>query len=492
MRGRSDDRWHGSAPDQGRPGGDWGGRTHGDALAARSSGTARRRYAPVLLVALGLLLTACVTRPPIASPSPLRAVATAEAPTAAPVATMTAVGGAPVGSPTSAGVSAARAPIFYYRGRVYWQLDFGRAEAADGLQAGQPIDTTFSRWQSNGLAPAGTAIHDVVGQPVDRMLAVRARGRFAFFRAEDRPSGLDGIQVVQGTVQSFGPGRWTTPDGLPPPAGQQPSAPDFVHATIYTPATVAVERTLQGGIPPGTTIEVRQVGGPIPLAPGGAVILLLAPGQWARGGPGGSIPPGDYYHLWPGRAYAVERGQVLPLGEPDADGERVPLDRFLSGLAETFTGVTPLDPHGPAPTPAPPAPLPTPAPTPTPRVPAGRQINLVRERRLAGTHALFLKGPTIPPGRDTVTDPARIAALVGTLDRPLTVLPGVPDSPQSEPEQHDQIIIYFRSAEDPFDNGPTVILEYRRAAGTLTDRTDPAQPYTVPAPPEFVQRLGLE
>ncbi len=402
-------------------------------------------------------------------------------------------------------MSAARGPIFYYRGRVYWQLGVGRADAADGLQAGQPIDTTFSRWQSNGLVPAGTAIHDVVGQPVDRMLAVRAHGRFAFFRAEDRPLGLDSIQVVQGTVESFGPGRWTTPDGLPPPTGQQPSAPDYVHATIYTPATIAVERTLQGGIPPGTTIEVRQVGGTsgarsaatagggvIPLAPGGAVILLLAPGQWARGGPGGSIPPGDYYHLWPGRAYAVERGQVLPLGEADADGERVPLDRFLSGLAETFTGVTPLDPHGPAPTPAPSGPAPTPAPTPTPRVPAGRQINLVRERRLAGTRALFLKSPTIPPGRDTVTDPAQIAALVGTLDRPLTVLPGVPDAPRSGPEQHDQIIIYFRSAEDPFDNGSAVILEYRRAAGTLTDRTDPAQPYTVPAPAEFVQRLGLE
>ncbi len=169
---------------------------------------------------------------------------------------------------------------------------------------------------------------------------------------------------------------------------------------------------------------------------------------------GGSIPPGDYYHLWPGRAYAVERGQVLPLGA-DADGERVPLDRFLSGLAETFTGVTPLDPHGPAPTPAP-------SPTPRPRrrraSRRGGRSTLVRERRSAGTRALFLKSPTIPPGRDTVTDPAQIAALVGTLDRPLTVLPGVPDAPRSGPEQHDQIIIYFRSAEDPFDNGPAVIL----------------------------------
>ncbi len=101
----------------------------------------------------------------------------------------------------------------------------------------------------------------MVGQPVDRRLAERAPGRGAVLRAADRPGGRDRHPVVQGAGASGGAGRGATPAGVAPPPGQQPSAPDYVHATIYTPATIAVERTLQGGIPPGTTIEVRQVGG---------------------------------------------------------------------------------------------------------------------------------------------------------------------------------------------------------------------------------------
>lgn len=370
-----------------------------------------------VLCTLSLSLAACGAQS--AAPAP-DATATASAPSAptatvaVPPPTETATpGSAPAGGPVSVGVSASRAPLFYYRGRVYWQVGFGRAGADAVLQADQPIGVTFSRWQSNGLAPAGATIYSVVDQPVERMLAVQGHDRPAFFAA-DRPAGLDSYQVVQGVVASFGPGRWTTPDGSAPPAGQKPSDPNFIHASVYTPATVKVERTLHGLIPAGGEIEVRQrggtagavttvlsTGGVIPLAPGGTVLLFLTPGQWSSGGRG-ETAPGDYYWLSSERAYAVADGQVTPLGVPDAAGDVVPQARFEAGIAETFGGVTPLDPHGPKPTPLP---LPTPAPTPTPWFAAGQPVNPAGEWVLDAAQSVYLKGTAVPEHLQTITYP---------------------------------------------------------------------------------------
>ncbi len=119
-------------------------------------------------------------------------------------------------------------------------------------------------------------------------------------------------------------------------------------------------------------------------------------------------------------------------------------------------------------------------------------MDLAREHALAGTRSIYLKSPAIPPERAAITDPARVAAIVATLDGPLPARAGVPDPPRTQEEQRDQVLVYFRPTDAPTAAGPATILEYRRAAGTLTDRTDPANPYSVPAPPGFARLLGLE
>ncbi len=460
-----------------------------------------RRGIVVLLSALALLFTACGARTP--EPDP-RAMPRVDAEAGLPVATFPTGVTPPPDNPSSGGqasmgVAAARAPILYYRGRVYMQFGFGSAPAdVASLQPDQVVSRTFSRWQSNGMYPAGTAIYSVAGQPVERLLAVQGPERTAFFRAGEFPSGLDSYQVVQGTVKRFGPGRWSTPDGQPPPPGQRPSAPDFVHATVYTPATVAVERTLHGLIPAGQEIEVRQwggtvgavttmtsIGGVIPLSPGSTVILLLTPGQWSSGGPGSLLPPGDYYWLWPERAYAVADGRVTPLGAPDAEAEQVPLEGFLAGLAETFGGVPALDPHGPRPTPPPPPPRTPPPPTPTPRFAAGQPVNLVREYGLAAAQSLYLKGETVPKDLWSIADPARVQAIVAALDTPLPAV-AAPPVPRTQQDYADLVIVGFT-----LPGGKNVPFEYNRTAGTLTNRVDYANPVVVAAPPDFARTLGL-
>ncbi len=342
--------------------------------------------------------------------------------------------------------------------------------------------------------PPETPLYSVVGQPIEQVLAVQGeRGPF-FFRVQAQAPTPDSTQVVLGTVTSFGPGRWTTPDGRRPPGYPQART----DATIYTPATIAVERVLQGRIPANEReIEIRQwggtdgqitasrsTGGVIPLTPGGRVILFLQPGQWSSGGHG-SIPAGDYYLLWSEGAYAVEGDRVTPLGVGEADAGAVTLDDFLAGITETFQGVQPLDPHGPRPTPPP---VPTPLPTPTPRFRTGQTVNLAGEYRLAEAKSIFLKGLAVPEARREIAEPDRIGAIVASLDHPLPVTEVTPPGPNTQPDYRRIITVIFRSGEGK----NLVALDYDREAGTLIDRSNYAHAISVPAPPDFARMLGLD
>ncbi len=477
-----------------------------------------------LLSALAFLLAACGT----ATPAPGLATAprtnagdgTAGTAASPPGATPGTPGGSSSESRASGGAAASRIPILYYRGRRYepFSLREDTPAAVATPQLDRVVDTTFSRWQSGGSFPAGSAIYSVAGQPVERVLAVQGPDRTSFYRAVDYPSGLERYQVVRGTVISFGPNRWTTSDGQAPPRETRGSAPRDVWVALYTPATIAVERTLHGLIPAGQEIEVRQLsgtkmtattataaGGPVvlnptaqakevaatrtpwtstagvlQLTPGRTVILLLTPGQWSRDS---YMPPGDYYLL--GRelvAFAVADGQVTPLGVPDAEAERVPLERFEAGLTETFGGVPALDPHGPRPTPPPPPPRTPPPPTPTPRFAVGQPVNLVREYGLDAAQSLFIKATSVPPASAGVDDPARVRAIVAALDTPLPVVAAPPATRDSK----DIAIVFFG-----FPGRRSIPFEYNRTAGTLTNRDDWANPVVVAAPPDFARTLGL-
>ncbi len=273
-------------------------------------------------------------------------------------------------------MAASRVSYLAYKGRGYTGFYGGRDGA--GLRLDRPIGKTFSLWQSGGQFPAGTDIYGVAGRPVEELVGVAPRGGRSeplFFHADDRFSGPDTIQVALGTVVSVGPERWTTPDGQRPPERRQPAGtpprPEDGNA-IYTPATIAVERVLQGRIPADDReIEVRQWGGidgqfgvaisggrPVTLTPGARVILFLYPGQWSDTWYG-RVPAGDHYWLASEGAYTVEGERVTPLDAPGTLAAGVSLDDFLAGLAETFQGVQSLDPHGPRPTPVGPLPTPT-------------------------------------------------------------------------------------------------------------------------------------
>lgn len=401
--------------------------------------------------------------------------------------------------------------LLHFRGRTYggigdpstWHEPGGTPVAAPPYVADEPIGTTFSRWQSGGQFPAGSELYSVASEPIERMVALKVAGRTWFFRhyPDDRSYGLDTVQVVLGTVTSFGPGCWTTPGGKPPAR----AAGDGV---FYTPATIAVERVLHGRIPAGAReIEVRQLGGvtgesprpgvlstadspAVPLAPGSRVILFVQPGQWSRGAPG-EMPAGDYYVLGPypaERSYLVEDGQVTPLGGRNGGAEQLPLAAFLAGLVETLQGVRPLDPHGPRPTPIPlPTVTPVPPsspPTPTPRVRAGQSVNLVALYQLEQAQALALRGPAASASRAVITDGASLGAIVAALDRMLPVSEDQPDRPA---DPHGVVVLAFTFAGRDY-----IGLEYDRIAGTLTSRADPYNPFSVPAPPDFAQLLGLQ
>ena len=213
--------------------------------------------------------------------------------------------------------AASRISLLYFRGRTYvgngdpsYGPD-GTRLATPRYVVDRPIGKTFSRWQSGGQFPAGSAVYSVAGEPVERLVAVKGPDWTWLFRhyPDDRLYSLDTLQIVMGTVKCFGPGRWTTPDGKLPTPGSRARPEDYL---FYTPATIAVERVLHGRIPADEReIEVWQLGSvngetprlnvrssadspPVPLTPGSQVILFVRPGQWSRGGPG-SMPPGNYY-----------------------------------------------------------------------------------------------------------------------------------------------------------------------------------------------------
>ena len=90
----------------------------------------------------------------------------------------------------------------------------------------------------------------------------------------------------------------------------------------------------------------------------------------------------------------------------------------------------------------------------------------------------------MPPGREPIADGPQIGAIVAALDGPLPVLYNAPDRPR---DPYDVIILAFT-----FDGRDYIGLEYDRAAGTLTNRADPYNPFSVPVPPGFARLLGLE
>ncbi len=200
------------------------------------------------------------------------------------------------------------------------------------------------------------------------------------------------------------------------------------------------------------------------------------------------MPPGEYYWTgWSG-SHRVADGQVAPLvgGNANSTPETVPLEQFLAGLAETFRGVRPLDPYGPAPTPSLP---PTPAPTPTPQHRLGQTINLVQEYGLGRVQKVGVKGEVAPneAGFLAIEDSDRITAIVGTLDRAMPV-----EAPGPHPLPGSRVVsVYFRRER----NGTEFVVQYSYTpqAGTLfVHDYERNNRFNLPAPPDFAWLLGLE
>ena len=446
--------------------------------------------------------------PVAGSPSPTVSATTAT-PTTVPPSTVPPTPTATAGTVTMPPVKAPTGPaafgaatyedseLLYYRGRTYFAIagetgtsvagGIGTPPTSAAFRPGQAVGQTFSRWQSNGQFPAGTRIYSVAGVPVEQMLAVQAGDRTHFFGSDGRPAGLDTTQVVLGTVRSFGPARWSTPDGR---------APARPVAVLYTPAIITVEQILRGSIPTGTAeIEVRQrrgvdttsgmsIPGVLPLTPGDRMLLFLYPGQWSLGR-SEDAPPGDYYWALDDWLYRIDSGQVAPLAAPDGSEPAVPLDTFRAAVDEVFRGVKPLALDGPRPTPLP---TQTPAPTPTPRFAVGQTINVVKAYQLDQTESIALKGGKAMSCPCPTPRPIDARAVVATLDRPLPVL-AVGDAKQSGYPPPDPLGtgIYFNRAD-----GSRSSWYYTPKVRTLTNTDDYHNPITVPAPAEFVRLLGLE
>lgn len=232
---------------------------------------------------------------------------------------------------------------------------------------GAQVGTTALPLQSGGVFPVGTPIYAVAGQPPEDWLALRDGARVVLYRQDDSTTALlAGFQVVIGRVAGDG--------ATVCPAYGCPAAPGEAQlGTVATADRLVVERALQGDIPAGAAIEVRQMGvsggaGPTDriaaFLPGQRVLLFLQPAQRQSVGDFGG---GDYYWTGPRWAYGFGGDQVVPLGS--SGGVAIPLDRFAAAVTELFRGVTPLAPTDPRPTPRP-IPTPTgfvPAPTALPR-----------------------------------------------------------------------------------------------------------------------------
>ncbi|MFN8538175.1 MAG: kelch repeat-containing protein [Thermomicrobiales bacterium] len=279
-------------------------------------------------------------------------------------------------TPTTTGIidwNSPNAGLLFYGGHGYrlrtLTLPDGTAPGID-----QQIDTTVLRLQSGGVFEAGTPIYSVAGQSPDEWLALKDGNRVVTYQRNDSTTALlAGMQVVWGTVQDAG--TTVCPAyGCPKTSEQQQAG------TIATAYQVRIDRSLQGSLPPGTTIEVRQMGtftSPgqngsfAPLQPGDTVLLFLQPAQQQSIGDFGG---GEYYWTTTGWIYHVVQGVIDPIGRSPDDFYGPP-DRFEAAIAALFSNVTPLAPTDPRPT-SPPVPtatrvaptaLPVATPTPTPR-----------------------------------------------------------------------------------------------------------------------------
>ncbi len=84
--------------------------------------------------------------------------------------------------------AASRVSLLYFRGRTYvgngdpsYGPD-GTRLATPRYVVDRPIGKTFSRWQSGGQFPAGSAVYSVAGEPVERLVAVKGPDRTWLFR----------------------------------------------------------------------------------------------------------------------------------------------------------------------------------------------------------------------------------------------------------------------------------------------------------------------
>ncbi len=239
-----------------------------------------------------------------------------------------------------------------------------------------PVGATVLPVQSGGVFPAGMPIYAIAGQAPEAWLALRDGARTVLYRQDDSATALlAGFQVVVGRVETVGETVC--------PAYGCPAAPEQAQiGTVATAQRLTVERTLQGGVAAGETVEIRQMGVPsatspnaraVALPPGQRVILFLQPAQRQSFG---DFAGGDYSWTGAGWIFGFVGEQVAPTG--GSGGVPTPLDRFEAAIRDLFAAVTPRAPTDPVPTPRPvptatgivPAPtalpLPVVAPTPTP------------------------------------------------------------------------------------------------------------------------------
>ena len=470
------------------------------ACGAAATPTARPTT-PATTATSGTMGATLATPPAVATPA---TVATAAPPLAVgtPAAAVTP---ARTASPASASPTRAM-PVapwpsnaflqLIYGGRAYlgfWSLPAtGGPTAPAGVgtpELGPVIARTFARWQTANLAPAGTAIHGVVGQPPERMLAVRVAEGTVFYHATDRPGELERLAVVTGTVREQGAARWDTPNGSPPPDDD---------GIYFAPLHLENVRTIQGvalvedGLlevrqfvaPPGrgNTAEARADFGELaPLQPGDTILAFLWIGGAfsAEGTPGLSAP--HYHWTTPNRLYALRDGAVTPLSAPaDADLSGVPEGEFLAGVAEAFRGVTAIDLRTYIPT------IPS-APTalPAPRVEVGAPINLAQQYGLSGAEIIDVARADDPRNRYPIVAGEQIAALVAALDRPLAVTAILPQKSADDPRS--TVYVTFRVGLTTL-----VTLEYDTAAGILVVGDNYSRRFSLPAPPGFARAIGAE
>lgn len=277
-------------------------------------------------------------------------------------------------TPTAAGMgdwSSPSAGLLFFGGRGYHRalppLPDGSAP-----QAGAQVGATLLRWQSGGVFPAGMPIYAVAGQPAEEWLAIRDGDQLILYQRDGDPTALlAGVQVVVGTVASDG-------ELVCPGYGCPAAPPKAQPGTVATANRVRIERALQGSLPAGSEIAVRQMGVSggegnadriATLRPGERVILFLIPAQRQSIG---DFSGGDYYWTTLGWLYGFVGDAVVPLG--GSGGVQTPLDRFEAAVREIFAAVTPRAPTDPVPTPRPvptatgvvPTALPIPTATPTP------------------------------------------------------------------------------------------------------------------------------